>query len=177
MALGDLAARTVALAVAGAAVGGLLIGGLIGAAGNRQDADEDGTQQSSLRPSIPPFIVLSPTSTPRPDHPSPDLGNLVSVRDRGGEKVLRFDRVTVRGTEKTGYTIDNQTDRIRQRTLADDVEVIGAEKLTRQPVGRTVPLSTLLGYLERSGTSDPLLVWLSYRDDGKVVEVREQNLP
>jgi len=168
--------RATAFTLAGAAAAGLLVGALIGAIGGSHQ-DRFGAQASAGGPQIPPFVVFTPTATPRPDHPSPDLGNLVGLQERNGAPVLLFDRVTLRGSEKTGYTIDNRTQRVRQRRMADVVKVIGGEKLTRQPQPEDIPLETLLSYLTGSAKDDPLLVWLRYDGDGKIVEIREQNLP
>jgi hypothetical protein len=168
--------RATAVTLAAAAALGLLVGALIGAAGGSHEGGA-GAELSAGRPEIPPFVVRPPTSTPRPDHPSPDLGNLTGLRQRNGAPVLLFDRVTLRGSDKTGYTVDNQGQRIRQRRMADVVKVIGGEKLTRQPEPKDIPLETLLSYLTASAKDDPLLVWLQYDDDGRIAEIREQNLP
>ena len=176
MELRGLLPRVTGLAVGAAALGGLLVGALISTDGQRGGATAN-ARASGFRPPIPPFVVLAPTATPRPDHPSPDLGNLVRVKKRHGDTVLVFDRVTVRGTEKTGYTIDNRNPRTRNRTLASKVEVIGGEKLTRQPAPKQVPLAALLDYVRRAAADQPLLAWLSYDEHGDVVQIREQNLP
>jgi hypothetical protein len=174
MDLGAMRPKLVGIAIATATVAGLAAGALMETTGRDRAADEDA--RSGNRPTIPPFVQFTPTATPRPDHPSPDLGNLTGVRGRDGAQVLRFDRVTLRQTGPGRYEIGNQNQRVRERTLADSVKVVGAQRLTQQPEPREVPLSRLVEYLEQSGAKRPVLAWLTYDEAGRVSEIREQNL-
>ena len=174
--LGPLQSRVVGVALGVAALGGLALGALLGAAGDG-DGKRPGSQAADGRPAIPVFAPRPPTATPKPDHPSPDLGRLVGVRKKDGKDVLRFDRVTVQRSPQGEYTVDNRGQKVRERRLADGVKVLGADKLVQQPQPTEVPLPTLLRYLEGPAAKDPLLVWLSYDGAGGVVEIREQALP
>jgi hypothetical protein len=154
----------------------LFVGALVGASQSPGAPGSRG-QTPVEEAGSPRFTFYSPTATPTGDHPSPDIGYLKGVEERGDQAVLLFDRVTVHGSQAAGYTITNESDRIRKQRLTDDVKVTGGQLLTGGQAAGEVPRSALLSYLREKAGSAPLLTWLRYDDDGRVTSVQEQSRP